>query len=577
MKLLSSVILAGTLLVLVACSGGDKTSVATEEAMQAWAEFAAATVDEYYNNKPENAVDAGLHDYDGQASDFSLAAIEEYTSWLDSVIEAASAYSDLEGIEAFERDYLMQALRGERWFIRESGFVRNNPVLYAGALSFSVYVDREYAPLEERIGAYTNYISHVPRILEQMQENLVTPMPSPYVETAYRIFGGLSGYLETTVPELFAAVEDDALQRQFAAANDAAVQAVRAAAQWLDGHRDTATDDFALGEQRFLNMLRETQGVDITLADLKTAGEMDLERNLNMINEACAELAPGASTQDCVLQVQGRKPPEGAVGGARRQLPGLRTFLEDNDIVSIPGTEDALVAEAPPHRRFNAAYIDIPGPFESGLPSVYYIAPPDPEWSEEDQAAYIPGETDLLAISVHEVWPGHFLQFLHANRAANSIGQHFGTYTFTEGWAHYTEQMMVDAGLGDGDPEVRIGQLLNALLRNVRYMSAIGLHAEGMSVEESQKLFEDKAFQDFGNAVQQANRGTFDPGYLNYTLGKLMINKLRADWTTGRGGREAWGEFHDQFLSFGSPPIPLIREQMLDDDYAGDDALLPDL
>jgi len=275
------------------------------------------------------------------------------------------------------------------------------------------------------------------------------------------------------------------------------------------------------------------------------------------------------------LQVQGRKPPEGAVAGARRQLPNLRKFLEDNDIVSIPGTEDALVDEAPPHRRFNAAYIDIPGPFESGLPSVYYIAPPNPEWSEEDQLAYIPGETDLLAISVHEVWPGHFLQFLHANRAENNIGQHFGTYTFVEGWAHYTEQMMVDAGLGDGNPEVRIGQLLNALLRNVRYMSAIGLHAEGMSVDESRKLFEEKAYQDFGNAVQQANRGTFDPGYLNYTLGKLMINKLRGDWTTGRGGREAWGEFHDQFLSFGSPPIPLIREQMLGDDFEGDEALLP--
>ena len=577
MRILSNAMLAGTLFVLAACGGSQEEAGATAEVRQPWAEFAAATVDEYYSNNPENAVDAGLHDYDGQASDFSFAAIEEYMTWLDGVIDAASAYDDLEGIEAFERDYLTQALRGELWYLRESGFLRNNPVLYAGALSFSVYVDREYAPLEERIVAYTNYISNVPRILKQMKENLVTPMPSPYVETAYRIFDGLGGYLETTVPELFAAVEDEQLQRQFAAANDAAVQAVRQTTAWLEGHRDTATDEFALGEQRFLNMLRETQGVDITLADLKAAGEADLGRNLNMMHEACAEFAPGASTEDCVLQVQGHKPPEGAVGGARRQLPGLRKFLEDNDIVSIPGTEDALVDEAPPHRRFNAAYIDIPGPFESGLPSVYYIAPPNPEWSEEDQAAYIPGETDLLAISVHEVWPGHFLQFLHANRAANNIGQHFGTYTFTEGWAHYTEQMMVDAGLGDGDPEVRIGQLLNALLRNVRYISAIGLHAEGMSVEESQKLFEEKAFQDFGNAVQQANRGTFDPGYLNYTLGKLMINKLRADWTTGRGGREAWGEFHDQFLSFGSPPIPLIRGQMLDDDYAGDEALLPDM
>jgi uncharacterized protein (DUF885 family) len=210
------------------------------------------------------------------------------------------------------------------------------------------------------------------------------------------------------------------------------------------------------------------------------------------------------------------------------------------------------------------------------MPSTYYIAPPDPDWSEEDQLDYLPGETDLLGISVHEVWPGHFLQYLHSNRTENNVGRHFGAYTFSEGWAHYTEQMMVDAGLGDGDPEVRIGQLLNALRRNIRYMSAIGLHAEGMTVEESQAMFEEKAFMDFGNATQQAYRGTYDPGYLNYTLGKLMINKLRKDWTTGKGGREAWGKFHDQFLSYGRPPIPLIRKQMLGDDYDGDLALLPE-
>jgi len=400
-------------------------------------------------------------------------------------------------------------------------------------------------------------------------------LPSPYIETAYGIFSGMADYLENTVPGLFSAVEDEQLQRQFAAANSDAAEAVKQTARWLDGLRSTATDDFALGEETFLKMLSATQGVDISLADLKAAGELNLKQNLNQLYEACAEFAPGESTEDCVLKVQNRKPPEGAVGGAARQLPKLRKFLEDNAIVSIPGTEDALVDEAPPHRRFNTAYIDIPGPFESGLPSVYYIAPPDPNWSEEDQRAYIPGEAYLEAISVHEVWPGHFLQFLHANRADNNVGQHFSTYSFVEGWAHYTEQMMVDAGLGDGDPEIRIGQLLNALLRNVRYLSAIGLHAEGMSVEESHKLFAEKAFQDFGNASQQASRGTYDPGYLNYTLGKLMINKLRDDWTMGRGGEEAWGKFHDEFLGFGSPPVPLIRQQMLGDKYDGDAALLP--
>lgn len=561
-----------TSIALVGCGGGEKPA-ASAETQLSWETFAARVIAEYYERNPETAVDAGLHEYDGQMTDYSLEAFEEYAVWLDSVVAEASSYEDIEGVEAFERDYLLNQMRGELFWLRESDYPTKNPLFYN--ISVSVYVDREYAPLEQRIVAYTQYISQVPAMLATMKANLEPPLPVPFLETGHAVLAGFAGYLEDTVPDLFAAVDDEQLQRRFAAANAAAADAVRQTAQWLDELKATGTNDFALGERRFLKMLRDTQGVDISLADLKAAGEADLQRNLDGLFDACAEFAPGASTEDCVLRVQNRKPPEGAVAGATRQLPALKDFLLQNELVSIPSDEEALVAESPPHRRFNMAYINIPGPFESGLPSVYYIAPPDPEWSEEDRLAYVPGETDLLAISVHEVWPGHFLQYLHSNRAENNIGRHFGTYTFSEGWAHYTEQMMVDAGLGDGDPEVRIGQLLNALLRNVRYMSAIGLHAEGMTVEESQALFEEKAFKDFGNASQQAYRGTYDPGYLNYTLGKLMINKLRDDWTAGKGGREAWGRFHDQFLSYGVPPIPLIRQQMLGNDYDGDTALLP--
>ncbi len=564
------------LLFLSACTGESEPTVPTGAEKLPWSEFAANTIAAYYAANPETAVSAGLHRYDGQISDNSPAAAEKYAQWIDTVLSDILSYDELRGIERFERDYLTKALQGEQFWMRESGFLTSNPVAYAFSLGMSTYVDREYAPLEERIVAYTQYVSKLPAWLHIMQDNLAPPLPSPYVETALGIFSGMADYLENTVPGLFSAVDDEQLQRQFTVANSEAVAAVRQTVRWLNGLKAMATEDYALGEARFLEMLSATQGVDISLADLKVAGESDLQRNLDSLFEACADFAPGESTQDCVLKVHSRKPPEGAVGGATRQLPELRAFLEDNEIVSIPGTEEALVDEAPPHRRFNAAYIDIPGPFESGLPSVYYIAPPDPAWSQEDQRAYIPSETNLLAISVHEVWPGHFLQFLHANRAENNVGKHFLTYSFVEGWAHYTEQMMVDAGLGKGDPEIRIGQLLNALLRNVRYLSAIGLHAEGMSVEESRKLFEEKAFQDYGNASQQAFRGTYDPGYLNYTLGKLMINKLRDDWTRGRGGEEAWGKFHDQFLSYGSPPVPLIRAQMLGEDYEGDESLLPE-
>lgn len=570
------IVFALMILSLTACNGGDKQAEApAPDTRQAWADFAVHTIADYYRQNPNSAVDAGLHDYDGQFPDLSKEALNAYATWIDETVAEAWSYTELDGIEAFEREYLITALEGQLFWLRESGYPTNNPLFYTSSISVSVYVDRKYAPPEERIKAYTEYVSQIPAMLQLMQENLQPPLPAPYIKIGHGIFSGLAGYLETTVPQLFSEVEDEALQAKFAEANTAAAEAIQRSADWLEGLKATASNDYALGEERFLKMLSTSQGIDISLADLKAAGQLDLDQNLAALDKACAEYAPGESTKDCVLKMQSHKSPEGAVGGAQRQLPNLRKFLEDNQIVTIPGTEEALVAESPPHRRFNMAYIMIPGPFESGLPSVYYIAPPNPDWSEEDQLAYIPGETDLLAISVHEVWPGHFLQYLHSNRVENNIGRHFGTYTFAEGWAHYTEQMMVDAGLGDGDPEVRIGQLLNALLRNVRYMSAIGLHTEGMTIDESQAMFEEKAFKDFGNATQQAFRGTYDPGYLNYTLGKLMINKLRADWTSGRGGREAWGKYHDQFLSYGSPPIPLIREQMLGDDYEGDLALLP--
>lgn len=546
----------------------------TEEAPKSWETFAATTVAEYYERNPETAVDAGLHEYDGQMDDYSKESLHAYGEWLDQVVAEASAYTGLEGIEAFERDYLLTEMNGQLFWLRDSDYPSKNPNFYI-RFGVSVYVDREYAPLEERLSAYTQYISQLPARLATMRENLEPPLPAPFLRISHGILSGFAEYLETTVPGLFADVSDEQLQRQFAAANTDAAEAVKQAAAWLEELKATETDDFALGEERFLKMLRTGQGVDITLEELKVAGELDMQRNLDALNDACAEFAPGESTQDCVLKVKNSKPPEGAVGGATRQLPALKQFLIDNDIASIPSDEEALVDEAPPHRRFNAAYISIPGPFESGLPSVYYIAPADPDWSEEDQLAYIPGETRLLGISVHEVWPGHFLQYLHSNRTENNIGRHFSTYTFSEGWAHYAEQMVVDAGLGDGDPSVRIGQLLNALRRNARYMSAIGLHAEGMTVEESQAMFSEISFADPGNAMQQAQRGTYDPGYLNYTLGKLMINKLREDWTKGRGGREAWGRYHDKFLSYGVPPVPLVRSQMLGADYDGDEALLP--
>jgi uncharacterized protein (DUF885 family) len=243
----------------------------------------------------------------------------------------------------------------------------------------------------------------------------------------------------------------------------------------------------------------------------------------------------------------------------------LHQFILDKDIATIPGTEDILVEEAPAYNRENSAYIGSPGPYEKQLPSIYYIAPPDPAWSEEERNAYLSGKASLLFGTVHEVWPGHFLQQMWSNRAPSKLAGLFYSYAYSEGWAHYAEELVWEEGLG-GEDETHIGLLYNALLRNVRYMSALGLHTQGMTVAQSEALFRDSAFQDPGNARQQAARGVYDPGYLNYTLGKLMLRKLRTDYCASRGGEACWKQFHDRLLSFGAPPIPLVREAMLPGD-----------
>src|SRR5256714_13181125 len=311
-------------------------------------------------------------------------------------------------------------------------------------------------------------------------------------------------------------------------------------------------------------MVKQTEGVDIDLAQLEQIAQKDLQRNLDAMKAECDKYAPGMSVIDCSNKASAHKA-EGkdVVAAATAQLADLRKFIQDHDLVSMPGTEEAKVAQAPPYKAWNFAYINIPGPYETGLPSVYYVSPPDPKWDKKKQEEYVPGKGSLLFTSVHEVYPGHFVQFLHANRSQSKFGQVFVGYGFAEGWAHYCEEMMYDEGLAGTDSEMHIGQLQEALLRNVRFISAIGLHTKGLKVEESKKMFLEQAFQDEANAEQQANRGTFDPAYLNYTMCKLMIRKLREDWTASRGGRSAWKQFHDAFLQYGSPPIPLVRKAMM--------------
>jgi uncharacterized protein DUF885 len=534
----------------------------------AWDRYVESFLEDFFRASPTFAVNAGRHDFDGQLPDWSREGLAAEEVRLRAERARAEAFDPalLDPRRRFEREFLLSQVDADLFWAAEARWPFRNPLFYTGALDPNLYLTRDYAPLEQRLRAYVDYARAVPKATAEVRANLATPMPRTYAQIGELSFGGLADYYEKDVPAIFAPVANAQLQAEFRAANAAAAAAMRELGRWFTAKlaEPAATgDDFAIGPELFLAMLRETERVDVPLAELEAAGRRELERNLAALREACAAYAPGVPIPECVARVQVEKPPAGPVEAARRQLAGLRRFLVEQDLVSIPGSEQARVEESPPYQRWNAAYIDIPGVFDRHLPSVYYIAPPDPAWSPEERAAYLPGEADLLFVTIHEVWPGHFLQFLHSNRAASRLGQVFVGYGFAEGWAHYAEELMWEAGFGGGDPRIHIGQLQNALLRNVRYLTAIGLHTGGMSVEEAERMFRELAFQDPANARQQAARGTFDPGFLNYTLGKLMVRRLREDWTAPRGGRRAWREFHDRFLSYGGPPIPLVRADML--------------
>ncbi|HVF50210.1 MAG TPA: DUF885 domain-containing protein [Pyrinomonadaceae bacterium] len=530
-----------------------------------WETFVKDFLEAYFVAHPDTAVLAGRHEFDGKLPDWSPEGIKREIARLHSLKERAAGFADasLDERQRFERDYLVARIDGDLFWLESAEWPFRNPQFYAGSLDPNVYVSREYAPLDARLRAYTAYAKNIPAAAAQVRSNLRTPLPRSYVAIGRTSFGGLATYFEKDVPTVFASVQDAPLQTEFRTANEAAIKAMKELDAWFAAQEATATDNFALGPEKFSEMLRATERVDVPLDKLEEIGRSDMERNVNALNEACATYAPSQTVEQCIAKSRGKKPQGGPVEGARRQLDTLKAFLGEKNLVSIPGTEQAKVAESPPYQRWNFAYIDIPGPYETGLASIYYIAPPDPAWSPKEREEYVPGESDLLFTSVHEVWPGHFLQFLHANRSPSKFGQVFVGYAFAEGWAHYTEEMMWDAGLGNGDPETHIGQLLNALLRNGRFLSAIGMHTGKMTVADSERLFREKGYQDAGTARQQAARGTFDPAYLNYTMGKLMIRKLREDWTVTRGGREGWRAFHDEFLKYGGPPVPLVRNAML--------------
>jgi uncharacterized protein (DUF885 family) len=534
----------------------------------------------YFAFFPTAASSLGLHEYDGQVTDLSSAAIERRVATLQQQRQRLEqiAPHHLERLEAFDYALLHWRIDAELWGWTEQREHTRNPMIYIFNATVDTYIKRNYAPLEVRAAALVRHLHQLPQTMQAARHNLVPHIPRVLIEETLNIASGLVSFLTYSVPETFGRGSDNPplrdnprLERDIWIACDVAVATINDfCAYLLNELLPVAHDDFAIGAEHFRNMLRYNELVDIPLEHLLAIGEADLEKNKAAIIAIARQLDPNCSIQE-QMGAMGRNHPgaDNLLDETRNLLGDLRDFLIARDLVTLPTDVPCYVEETPPYDRWAFAMMDTAGPFEQeAIESFYYITLPEADWPPEQVEGWLTrfDYATLTGMSIHEAYPGHYVHFTTARNAPTRLARVFDTYTHYESWAHYSEQMMLEQGYGNGDLHLHMAQLAEALVRNCRYICAIKMHTQGMTLEEATNFFREHAYMDEVTATKEARRGTHDPGYLSYTLGKLMLLKLLEDYKAAYGDTFSLKRFHDEYIGYGSPPIPILRSMLLPDD-----------
>lgn len=530
-------------------------------------------LNDYFAFYPPIASSLGLHAYDGQITNLHADAIAARIEQLQVYRQRLTQIQPvaLDRLASFDYALLHWQIEAELWRWTEERAYARNPMTYAYNAMVDTYVKRAYAPPEVRAAAMAQHLRHIPGAMAIARQNLARSVPRVFVEEALTIFNGLIVFLNQNLSDPFSALDDPVLEQELWAARDGAVMAIKSFRAYLqDELLPEAHDEFAIGAQQFAAMLRCNELVDLPLEQLLAIGEADLARNQAAMAAVAAQLDP-SKTVPQHMQALGRNHPgaDRVIAETTALLEGLRRFLIERDLVTIPSNARCYVKETPPFARWAFAMMDTAGPFEqTATESFYYVTLPEPDWAPADIEGWLTkfDYATLADVSIHEAYPGHYVHFLHIKNAPSRLTKVFTSYSHVESWAHYAEQMMLEQGYGNGDLSLQMAQLSEALMRNCRYICAIKMHTQGMSIEEATRFFMQNAYMDAVTARQEARRGTYDPGYLNYTLGKLLLLKLLEDYQTAYGVNFALKHFHDEYIGYGAPPIPLLRRLLLSAD-----------
>ena len=534
--------------------------------------LASEYLEDIFRRQPTQATDLGIHKYDDQLENYSRQGVMDAISAARGFRDRVNAIdpSALSLDKQLDREQLLHAIDSRILTLAVVRPWAKDADSYSSGLTNTAYVmiKRRFAPAEERLRKLIAREKAMPAALLEARKNIENP-PQIYTQIAIEQIDGNRAFFESAVPGGFKEVKDQALLDEFKKTNDAVIAALVDYKKWLqDDLLKRSKGEFAFGQDTYRRKLLADEMIDVPLDELLAIAERDLRRNQASFAEVAHNIdAKKTPAQVLAAAATDHPPAAKLLEYTQQELDAIGRFMTEQHIVTVPSAAPARVQETPPFlRATTSASMDIPGPFEKVATEAYYnMTLPDPKLSAKETAEFM-GQWYYAAIanvSVHEVWPGHYLQFLYARDFPSDVRKVFGAATNSEGWAHYCEQMVVDEGFHRDDPRYRLAQIQDALLRDARFIVGIRMHTRGMTVQQAEQFFIKEAYQPPPVARSEAKRGTSDATYGYYTMGKLMILKLRDDYKAKKGAQYSLQEFHDSFIKLGPLPLPLIRRAML--------------
>ncbi|HVT91798.1 MAG TPA: DUF885 domain-containing protein [Bryobacteraceae bacterium] len=521
--------------------------------------------DYFFRYSPTQGTSAGLHQYDSQLEDYSRKNVE---AQIRDAKRLEKAFAKLPPSD--DRDLVLGRLRADVLALRDIRMWEKNPDSYSSGITFSIFtiMSRKFAPEADRMRSVIAREKAIPAALEDAKANLKNP-PKIYTEVALEQLPGIIGFFRKDVPAAFPGVKDSSLLAEFRQANEAAAGALEKYQEFLKNDLlPRSHGDFRLGAANYRKKLLYEEMVDTPLAELLKVGYANLRENQRAMKDAAARIDPTRDPAAVLADLMKDHPaPDELVASVSNTLSGLREFIETRHIVGIPSQVLPTVEETPPFMRaLTSASMDTPGPYEKVATEAFFnVTPPEKDWPKERIEEHMQsfGRAELTTLAVHEAYPGHYVQFLWVPRAPSEAKKILGAGTNVEGWAHYCEQMMLDEGFGNGDPKLRLAQIADALLRNARYIVGVEMHTGNMTFDQGVDFFVKEGHTTRELALVETKRGTSDPTYLMYTLGKLEILKLREDYKKKQGAAFTLEGFHNEFLKQGFPPIKIVRRNLL--------------